>query len=91
VQYTANAQVIAANPTGSGTATITFEPSVGITDYRVAWGPEADSEVTTQDYSSVSGSPATITVTGLEAGTLYFKVRALPNGDWYSLGPLVIA
>jgi hypothetical protein len=30
-------------------------------------------------------------VTGLEAGTLHFKVRALPNGDWYSLGPIVIA
>lgn len=87
-QYTGTALVAAANPPGSGTATITFTPTPGVTDYRVAWGAEHDAETYSQDYAGVTG---TITVTGLEAGTLHFKVKPLPNGDWYSLGPVVIA
>lgn len=87
-QYTAASQVTAANPPGTGTATITFTPTPGVTSYEVAWGPEHDSEARSNQYTGVTD---TITVTGLESGTLYFKVRPLPGGDWYSLGPLVIA
>jgi hypothetical protein len=83
--------VVGSAVVGGSTVEITFEPESGITSYQVAWGAEPDAETGTQTFTSVTGSPASVTVTGLTAGTIYFKVRSMPGGDWYSLGPKVIA
>lgn len=85
-QYTAAAFVAAASPPGSGTATVAWDAQAGTME--IAWGPEAWSA---SDSQVVDATLGTVTITGLESGTLYFMARSLPDGEWYSLGTKVIA